>query len=267
VKNNEKFKGIFQNPARLVRYSLLPVILIILWYYSTGIKEFFPPALLPDPVKVLMSMGNMIFTGELFRHIYASMLRIFYAILVACFFGIPLGLFMGIYHKFEELIDGVLTIIRPIPPLAWIPLAILWFGIGNMSVVFITCLSAFFAVLLNTIGGVRAVDRVLVRAAESLGADQKILIWRVILPASLPSIFTGFRIAIGVSWMSIVAAELVAASSGLGYMISFYREFMRTDLIIVGMITIGIIGLIMDWITRRLEDWLLPWRVGITVRK
>lgn len=130
----------------------------------------------------------------------------------------------------------------------------------------ITLLAAFFAVLLNTMAGVRGVERSLVRAALSLGASRRILITRVILPATLPSLFTGFRIALGVSWMSIVAAELIAASSGLGYLITYYRELLRPDIILVGMLSIGIVGFLMDRGLQRLERRLLPWRVSMHLR-
>jgi ABC-type nitrate/sulfonate/bicarbonate transport system permease component len=132
-----------------------------------------------------------------------------------------------------------------------------------VSVVFITLISAFFAILLNTIAGVRGVDKSLIRAALSLGATRRVLITKVVLPATLPSLFTGFRIALGVSWMSIVAAELIAASSGLGFMINYYRELLRPDLILVGMLSIGIIGFLMDRALQWLERRLLPWRVGL----
>jgi ABC-type nitrate/sulfonate/bicarbonate transport system permease component len=260
---NEISRGI--NSWKIVRFVFLPSLVIVLWYVAT-LLELFSPAVLPSPIKVVISFYKMIVSKELFQHIGISLLRVFYGMVAATTLGIPLGIFMGLSQKFEELVNGLLTIVRPIPPLAWIPLALLWFGIGNMSVVFIVCLSSFFAVLLNTIAGVKSVDRVLIRAAASLGSDQKILITKVILPASIPSIFTGFRIAIGVSWMSIVAAELVGSSSGLGYMIQYYREVMRSDIIIVGMITIGILGFLMDWGLKKLENLLLPWRIGLRRR-
>jgi ABC-type nitrate/sulfonate/bicarbonate transport system permease component len=143
-----------------------------------------------------------------------------------------------------------------------VPLSILWLGIGTLSVVYITFLAAFFAVIINAIAGARAVDKLHMRAALSLGASRRRIITHVVLPTVAPHICTGFRLAIGVSWMSIVAAELVAASSGLGYMIIYYREVLRTDAIIVGMLTIGVIGLAMDLLTRWLERRLMPWRQG-----
>ena len=151
------------------------------------------------------------------------------------------------------------------PPLAWIPFSILWFGVGEKSVVFITLISAFFAILLNTMMGVRSVDKSLVRAALSLGATRRALITQVIFPATLPYIFTGFRIALGVSWMSIVAAEMIAASSGLGFLISYYRELLRSDLILVGMLSIGMVGFLMDRGVLWLERKLLPWRTSLNL--
>jgi ABC-type nitrate/sulfonate/bicarbonate transport system permease component len=209
--------------------------------------------------------GKLVANGELWSHIVASLERIFYANLAALAFGVPLGLAMGLYRPVERMFDGLIGLFRPIPPLAWVPLSILWLGIGTLSVVFITFLAAFFAVLINTIAGARAVDPLHVRAALSLGAGRRRMMTHVVMPSVAPYIFTAFRIALGVSWMSIVAAELVAASSGLGYMIMYYREVLRTDAIIVGMLTIGVIGLLMDLATRRLERRLMPWRRGFSL--
>lgn len=241
---------------------LLPLVLLMLWIVFTEIRPSFHPTLLPPPSAVVKMFVKLVGNGELAGHIAASLERIFYANLAALGLGVPLGLAMGLYRPFERLLDGLVSLFRPIPPLAWVPLSILWLGIGTLSVVFITFLAAFFAVLINTISGARSVERLHVRAALSLGAGRRRMMTHVVLPSVIPYVFTGFRIALGVSWMSIVAAELIAASSGLGYMITYYREVLRTDAIIVGMLTIGLIGLSMDLLTRRLERWLLPWRQG-----
>lgn len=249
---------------RLVRLFILPILLLVVWQ-AAAMLGLYSGVLLPAPSRIVVSAWRLIESGELLRHFLDSMRRIALANLVAISTAVPLGVLMGRYRPFEDLIDGLLNILRPIPPLAWIPLAILWFGLGEKSVVFITLISAFFAILINTIAGVRSVERSLVRAALTLGANQRDLIKDVIFPATLPHIFTGIRLALGVSWMSIVAAELIASSSGLGYMISYYREVLRSDLILVGMVSIGIIGFIMDrgllWIERR----LLPWRVRLEI--
>ncbi len=248
-------------PWRDVGWRLvLPALLVALWYFFTEVVPMFHQALLPSPVAVVRTFWRLAWNGELLTHINASLLRIFYANLGALALGVPLGLAMGLYKPVERLLDGLVSVFRPIPPLAWVPLSILWLGIGTLSVVFITFLAAFFAVLVNTIAGARAVDRLHMRAALSLGASKRRIMTHVVLPTVASHVFTGLRIAIGVSWMSIVAAELIAASSGLGYMITYYREVLRTDAIIVGMLTIGFIGLLMDIATRRIERWLMPWR-------
>lgn len=239
---------------------ILPIVLIALWYVFTVLVPLVHPALLPSPVAAVRFFWKSLSSGELLGNTEASLLRIFYANLAALALGVPLGLAIGLYRPVELLLDGLLSVVRPIPPLAWVPLSILWLGIGTLSVVFITFLAAFFAILINTIAGTRAVDRRLLRAAESLGASRRRIMTHVVLPSVVPYVFTGFRVAIGVSWMSIVAAEMIAASSGLGYMIIYYREVLRTDAIIVGMLTIGVIGLLMDFASRRLESWLMPWR-------
>jgi ABC-type nitrate/sulfonate/bicarbonate transport system permease component len=249
--------------SNLLLRALLPALLIGAWYLVTEPYPLFHPTLLPSPVAVFRFFVKSVGNGELFGHIQASLGRIFYANLAALGIGVPLGLAMGLYPPVDRLLDGLVSLFRPIPPLAWVPLSILWLGIGTLSVVFITFLAAFFAILINTIAGARTVDRLHLRAALSLGASRRRIMTHVVLPSVIPHVFTGFRIAIGVSWMSIVAAELIAASSGLGYMITYYRETLRTDAIIVGMLTIGFIGLAMDIGTRRLEEWLMPWRQGV----
>lgn len=251
--------------ARVLRLMLLPALGLVVWHLTAELR-LANPVLLPAPGRVALAALRAVQSGELFRHVWDSLTRVVYANVIALGAGVPLGIFMGLYRPFEELVDGLLNLFRPIPPIAWIPLAILWFGIGEASVVFITLLAAFFAILLNTFAGVRSVDKSLVRAALSLGASRRTLIRRVVLPATLPSIFTGIRIAVGVSWGSIVAGELIAAASGLGFMIMFYREFLRTDLILVGMSSIAVAGLLMDRGVRWLERKLLPWRVGFQIR-
>ena len=238
----------------------LPAAFVGVWYLMTEVIRPFHPALLPSPIAVARFFARAIGSGELQVHTQASLARILYANLAALALGVPLGLAMGLSRTVERLLDGLLSLFRPIPPLAWVPLSILWLGIGTLSVVFITFLAAFFAVLINTIAGTRAVEKLHIRAALSLGASRRRLMSHVVLPSIIPHIFTGLRISIGVSWMSIVAAELIAASSGLGYMIIYYREVLRTDAIIVGMLTIGAIGLLMDIAARWLERWLVPWR-------
>ena len=149
--------------------------------------------------------------------------------------------------------------LRPVPPLAWIPLSILWFGIGDTQNQFIIFLGIFFPILLNTFAGVVGVEPNLIRAARCLGASEWEVLRRVVLRAALPQIVTGIRIGLGVGWMALVAAELVGANSGLGFLINDARTVLRTDYVIVGMATIGLVGLLIDWLIRVLVRRLLPW--------
>jgi ABC-type nitrate/sulfonate/bicarbonate transport system permease component len=247
---------------RVLRFIALPLLLLLVWQITAKL-QLINPLFLPPIDRVARAAYQLLVTGDLYDHFISSFVRILYANLIAICLAVPLGFMIGLYLWLEDLLDPLVNLLRPIPPLAWIPLAILWFGVGEKSVVFITFISAFFAILLNTIVGVRSVEKSLVRAALSLGATRWILIRQVILPATLPYLFTGFRIALGVSWMSIVAAEMIAATSGLGFLISYYRELLRSDLILVGMISIGAIGFLMDRGLLWLERKLLPWRVSL----
>jgi NitT/TauT family transport system permease protein/taurine transport system permease protein len=157
-----------------------------------------------------------------------------------------------------------MEILRPIPPLAWIPLSILWFGIGDAQNQFIIFLGMFFPILINTIVGVKNVDPNLVRAARSLGAPEYKVLSRIILKGSLPQIITGVRIGLGVGWMALVAAELVGANSGLGFLINDARSMLRTDTIVVGMLTIGLVGLLIDTAIRTLGRKFLPWSLALS---
>ena len=153
---------------------------------------------------------------------------------------------MGWSKTINDQVDPLIEVLRPVPPLAWIPLSILWFGIGDIQNQFIIFLGMFFPILLNTIAGVKNIEPNLIRAARCLGASETRILRRIVLRAALPQIITGIRVGLGVGWMALVAAELVGANSGLGFLINDARTLLRTDVVIVGMITIGVVGLIID---------------------
>jgi ABC-type nitrate/sulfonate/bicarbonate transport system permease component len=208
-------------------------------------------AILPPPMLAAETFVHLIATGELFHHIGASLRRVLIAWLIGSAVAVPLGLAMGRSRAFERIVDPVVELFRPISPLAWIPLAILWFGIGEAGKIFIIFIATFFPIVLNTVAGVKGVDPVLVRAGQVLGCnDDATLFRKVILPAALPSIIVGFRISFGTGWAAIIAAELVAAQSGLGYMIADGMEILRSDMVLVGMVVIGILGVLIDTVFR-----------------
>jgi len=153
-----------------------------------------------------------------------------------------------------------LEVLRPIPPIAWIPIAMLWFGLGFKPAVFLIFIGAFFPILLNTIAGVRSTSRVLVEAVRTLGASDRDILAKVVTPSSIPSIVAGLRIGVGVGWMCLVAAEMTGSSSGLGYMVIYYSGILETSSVMVGMLAIGAIGYAMSYVIGRIESHLLRWR-------
>jgi NitT/TauT family transport system permease protein/taurine transport system permease protein len=214
--------------------------------------------LLPAPSRLLTTATRMIASGELPHHLADSLRREAMAFVLALV-AVPLGIAMGWWQGVRRQLYPVVELLRPIPPLAWIPLSILWFGLGDVQNEFIIFLGMVFPILLNTVAGVRQVDRNLVRAARSLGASESALLLRVVLKAALPQIVIGLRVGLGFGWMALVAAELVGANSGLGFLINDARSLLRTDIVVVGMLTIGVTGLVIDLALRRAAAWLLPW--------
>lgn len=236
--------------------------LIVIWQFTSTIWlpriDPYMAVLMPAPSVVAKTAASMITSGELGYHLTASLKREGVAFIFALA-AVPLGLCMGWFRVIYAQLDPVIEVLRPIPPLAWIPLSILWFGIGDGQNEFIIFLGMVFPILINTIDGVRKVERNLVRAARSLGAKEHTVLTKVVFRAALPQIVTGIRIGLGVGWMALVAAELVGASSGLGFLINDARSVLKTDTIVVGMLTIGIVGLFIDLALRVAARRLMPW--------
>lgn len=245
---------------------LPPLVLVLLWQALSSL-ELIPPYKLPSPLAVIRGFGDLLRIGMppeklLHAHIAYSLYRVAWGYGVAVLLAVPLGLTMGFSEKIRGVIDPLVEFIRPIPPLAWIPIAILWFGIGIKSAAFIIFLGAFFPVLLNTIAGVLSIDPILLEAAHTLNAKDKDIFLKVLVPGALPSIFTGMRIGLGIGWMTLVAAEFtgVREGLGLGYMIMTARDIQRPDEILAGMAVIGLIGLGINAGLRRLEARIIRWR-------
>jgi len=228
-------------------------VIIVAWLIV--IATFHPHvSLLPPPTLVAREFWALLATGELFKHITASLSRVFAAWCLAGLVAVPLGLAMGRMPSFERAIDPLIELLRPISPLAWIPLAILWFGIGEFGKIFVVLIGTFFPTLISTVAGVKRIDPVLVQAGQVLGCtDRASLFHKVVLPAALPNIITGLRISFGTGWAAIIAAELVAARSGLGYLIANGMEILRADKVLVGMAVIGILGVAFDSLFRGIQ--------------
>ena len=249
--------------ARLGRLALLAALIALWWYISTEVLDRTTRALLPPPQAIAAAAWELMRTGDLAHHLLDSLTREAVAFLWALS-AVPIGIAMGWWKRVEEQVDPIVEMLRPVPPLAWIPLSILWFGVGNTQNEFIIFLGCFFPILINTVAGVKGVEPNLVRAARCLGAGERQTLWRVVLRAALPQIVTGIRVGLGVGWMALVAAELVGASSGLGFLINDARTVLRTDYVIVGMATIGVVGLAIDRVIRAVSRRLLPWSQALS---
>ena len=204
-------------------------------------------------------MWDLARENELFTQAAISFGRMLLSLAIACTLAIPLGLAMGLSRRFEAIVDPTVEILRPISGIAWIPLALFLFGIGNVLPVFIMTYAAFFPILLGTVGGVRAVDRSLVNAARTMGVPMRTIITRVIVPAALPSLLVALRLGVAVSWTAVVAAELIGAPSGLGYAVEWYRELLMTPQVMSFIAMIGLIGYLCDGLVRALSRMLTPW--------
>lgn len=258
--------------VRLFRlFSVLPnfgllIVLILAWQFASKVWlpsiDPYMAVLMPAPTSIVVTAAGMIASGELFFHLMASLKREAVAFLLSMT-AIPLGIAMGWWRVVYNQVNPIMEILRPIPPLAWIPLSILWFGIGDAQNQFIIFLGIFFPILVNTVVGVKNIEPNLVRAARSLGAPEYKVLTRVVFKGALPQIITGIRIGLGVGWMALVAAELVGANSGLGFVINDARSMLRTDIIVVGMLTIGLVGLLIDSAIRVLSRYLLPWSLAL----
>jgi ABC-type nitrate/sulfonate/bicarbonate transport system permease component len=243
---------------RLKNLGLLAVVLLLWQVTSTYILDRTTAVLLPPPSAIAYAGWDLIRSGDLFVHLSDSLRRELVAFIWATS-AIPLAIAMGWSKTINDQVDPLIEVLRPVPPLAWIPLSILWFGIGDVQNQFIIFLGMFFPILLNTIAGVKNIEPNIIRAARCLGASEARILRRIVLRAALPQIITGIRIGLGVGWMALVAAELVGANSGLGFLINDARTLLRTDVVIVGMITIGIVGLIIDRAIRVIGRRAMPW--------
>jgi NitT/TauT family transport system permease protein len=211
-------------------------------------------AIFPTPWKVVTGTVELIRDGTLFDHIGASLLRVGAGFLIATAVALPLGLWMGRVTLVYRTLNPVFQILRPISPIAWIPIAILWFGIGDTSPIFLIFISTVFPLVVQTATGVHSIEPRFLQAAENFGVPRWKLYLKVIWPAALPQVIVGMRISVGVAWLVVVAAEMIALRSGLGYMIIDARNAgNRYDLVVSGMVVIGLIGLLLDALMRRLE--------------
>ncbi len=247
-----------------VAISVVTVLaLLLLWWFVTR-KGWIKPLFLPSPAAVIEQFWDVATEGfggaTLLEHTLWSLYRVFAAFFLACLTAIPVGIAMGVSRGARGVFDPPIEFYRPIPPLAYLPLIVIWFGIGDLAKIILIYLAVFAPLALNARAGVRSVSIEQIHAAYSLGASRLQVIFHVILPAALPEILTGMRIGIGFGWTTLVAAEIVAARAGLGQMVWNASEFLRSDVVIMGIVVIGALAYLFDLLMRRIERALVPWK-------
>ncbi len=248
-------------PVRLISLATL-LALLAAWQIATSLS-LVPRLFLPAPAEVLGQFVSVARDGfvdaTLAQHLAASLGRVFAALLAAIAVGVPIGFAIGASPLGRGIFDPLIEILRPIPPLAYLPLVIIWFGIGEPSKVLIIAIAMLAPIVIATASGVRGVATDRLNAARSLGASRTQLLRHVVLPSALPSILTGVRIALGTGWSTLVAAELVAASRGLGFMIQSAAQFLVTDVVVMGILVIAAVAFALEALIRLAERWLVPW--------
>lgn len=253
-----KSKSLHKKIGWIGLYLAFPILVILFWEYVChfgDVKVYNMPA----PEIILTDALDKIKSGILWKHISASFLRVLEGFLAAAAAALILGILIGLNKYFERFMELALQILKPIPPIAWIPLAILWFGIGESSKLYIIFYGAFFPILLNTVDGIHNIDKRYLELGRVYEVDKKRLVWRVILPGALPSILTGIRVGLGNAWVCVVAAEMIAATKGIGYMLTNGRSLSRADDVILAMLLIGVVGKFMDDILKFVSKKIMKW--------
>ncbi len=233
---------------------------LVIWQTAAA---FYTPEQLPAPLKIVEALSELAAVGLLWEHIGVSLIRFAISYILALITAVPLGLFLGWHTYSRQALGSIVQILRPISPIAWFPLAVLWFGVGDAPAIFIIFLSAFFPMLLSTISAVRKIDPIYLKVAKNFGVSRGMLFTKIVIPAAFPYIMIGLNIAIGTAWIHLVAGEMLGSQSGLGYLIVDSRNFLRTDWIISGMLVVGLLGLVINEIIGWAEKTInRKWGIG-----
>jgi ABC-type nitrate/sulfonate/bicarbonate transport system permease component len=258
------------SPARrraldVLVYVRTMAVFLVVWALAAAWKS--NPALLPQPWAAIDAFVDLAMDGELFLHAAISFGRMLGSLALAALVAVPLGLALGLSRRLEAIVDPTVELLRPISGIAWIPLALFIFGIGNALPVFIMTYAAFFPILLGTVAGVHGVDRRLMDAARTMGVPSRTIVTRVVVPAALPALLVSLRLGVASAWTAVVAAELIGAPSGLGYAVEWYRELLMTPQVMAFIAMIGVLGYVCDAGVRALARATTPWAVESGARR
>ncbi|HBR1906083.1 TPA: taurine ABC transporter permease TauC [Klebsiella quasipneumoniae subsp. similipneumoniae] len=250
--------------SRQLTLSVATLAVLLAVWWAVAALQLISPLFLPPPGQVLQKLITIsgpqgFMDATLWQHLAASLTRIVIALLAAVLIGVPVGIAMGLNSTVRGILDPLIELYRPVPPLAYLPLMVIWFGIGETSKILLIYLAIFAPVAMSALAGVKSAQQVRIRAARSLGASRAQVLWLVILPGALPEILTGLRIGLGVGWSTLVAAELIAATRGLGFMVQSAGEFLATDVVLAGIAVIAIIAFLLELGLRALQRHLTPW--------
>lgn len=252
-----------KRPRPAWQISVLTVAALVALWWAVTAAGLIQPLFLPSPQAVLRQLWVVSTHGfmdaTLWQHLGASLTRIVLALIAAIVFAVPVGIAVGLSPRVQAVLDPLIEFYRPIPPLAYLPLIVIWFGIGEFSKVLLIYLAIFAPIAIATAAGVRSADPARIRAAQSLGASRWQLVRYVILPGALPDVLTGVRIGLGTGWSTLVAAELVAATRGLGFMVQSAAQFLVTDVVVLGIAVIAVIAFALELALRALQRKLTPW--------
>jgi sulfonate transport system permease protein len=238
---------------------MIPMIILGVWQILS-MNGMIPATILPSPIAVIQSGAELTASGELINHISISLSRALTGFLIGGILGFLLGLFNGLFKPLDLLLDTSIQMLRNIPHLALLPLVILWFGIDEVSKVFLVTLGVLFPIYINTYHGIKGVDKGLIEMGRAYGLKGYSLFFQVILPGALSSILVGIRYALGIMWTTLIVAETIAANSGIGYMAMNAREFMQMDVIVLSILIYSLLGKLSDWIAKLFEKKWLMWK-------
>lgn len=256
------YKHLFKQTTVYLASLIVPVIILLAWEYMSK-KGYVKVLILPAPSDIMSTYWDLIQSGRLAEHLWISISRVVQGYLAGAAMGVIVGIIVGLFKKIEIALSVLLGFLRPIPIIAWMPVLILWMGIDEGSKVAVIAIGSFWPVLMNVIFGIRSVDKNFLEVAHVLEKNRLQILVKVVLPSALPSLFTGLRLGIGIAWMCVVGAELIASASGIGYLIMYSREMLQPDVMFAGVFSIGLIGLVIDKGLKILEQKLLKWNSNL----